>query len=190
VQTVKRILKKAKHDKTDPNLALLGLRNTPIEGIGKSPVQILMGRRTRTRLLTSSKLLEPLFNTTVIKPALERKQETQKKYYDRGTKPLQPLFRGEKVGIRDDGIWVPATVKQATEQPRSYTVERNGKEYRRNRRDLLKLSTVKLDDEANDTTTEPTKETEPPQTTEPTKTTEPPTVPPDRPNLTITRSAK
>lgn len=48
IQTMKNVLKKAKPDKRDPNLALLDLRNTLLDGTEKSPVQILMGRRTRT----------------------------------------------------------------------------------------------------------------------------------------------
>ena len=55
VQTIKSILKKSLQDKSDPNLALLDLRNTPIDGIGESPAQLLMGRRTRMLLPTSPK---------------------------------------------------------------------------------------------------------------------------------------
>ena len=62
VQTIKNILKKAKDDKKDPNLAFLDLRNTPIDDIGMSPAQLLMGRRTRTLLPTNPKILQPLYN--------------------------------------------------------------------------------------------------------------------------------
>lgn len=57
VQTAKRILMKAKYDKKDPNLALLDWRNTPLDDIKLSPVQILMGRWTRTQLPTMPELL-------------------------------------------------------------------------------------------------------------------------------------
>ena len=50
VKTCKNVMKKAKADGQDPLLALLDWRNTPTEGIGTSPAQRLMGRRTRTLL--------------------------------------------------------------------------------------------------------------------------------------------
>ncbi len=144
VQSIKKILKKAWEDGSDPNLALLSLRNTPIEGIGLSQVQMLMGRRTRTRLPTNAKLLLPDYNTTGIKTSMEKKQLKQKVYYDRGAKPLQPLQEGENVKIRDPktNIWQPGQITHVNAEPRSYTVESNGGEYRRNRSDILKQSTA------------------------------------------------
>lgn len=59
VNTAKRILKKAMFDHKDPYLALLDWRNTPTKGFDSSPVQRLMGRRTRTLLPTSTRLLRP-----------------------------------------------------------------------------------------------------------------------------------
>ena len=44
----------------------------------------------------------------------------------------------------DAGIWIPATVKSITDETRSYFVETNEHEYRRNRRDLLKLLFMKF----------------------------------------------
>ncbi|XP_046862058.1 uncharacterized protein K02A2.6-like [Xenia sp. Carnegie-2017] len=64
VQTAKAILKKAKYDNTDPYLGLLSYRNTPRDEIVGSPAQRLMGRRTRTLLPISEKLLE----FSIIKP--------------------------------------------------------------------------------------------------------------------------
>ena len=59
VQTVKNCLKKAVLDKRDPYLALLEYRNTPVSDMLGSPAQRLMGRRTKTLLPTSQKLLQP-----------------------------------------------------------------------------------------------------------------------------------
>ena len=47
-QTAKKLLKKACDDGSDPHLAILELRNTPIQGVGLSPMQLLMGRRVKT----------------------------------------------------------------------------------------------------------------------------------------------
>ena len=143
VQTAKSILEKAARDKKDPNLALLDFRNTPIDGIGRSPAQMLMGRRTRTLLPTSPKLLKPTYNTDTIRPCLEEKQNKQKLYYDKTAKALEPLLPGEQVRLRNEakGTWTPATVKQVANELRSYVVESSGREYRRNRRDLLKVPT-------------------------------------------------
>ena len=54
VQTVKNLLKKS----TDPYLALLSYRSTPIK-LGYSPAELLMSRRLRTTVPVSQKLLEP-----------------------------------------------------------------------------------------------------------------------------------
>ena len=103
---------KAKEGNSDPNLAILALRNTPIDGIGLSPVQMLMGRRTRTRLPSNKALLVPKFDTAKIKPALQERQQKQKLYYDRNAKPLEPLKQGDNVKMRDEDkkVWLPATV--------------------------------------------------------------------------------
>lgn len=148
VRTAKSILLKASKHGNDPNLALLDYRNTPISGVGESPVQLMMGRRTRTLLPTSANLLQPSYNTNHVKSSLEEKQAKQKHYYDRNTRSLEPLKLGDQVRLRDGdaGIWIPATVKNIADEPRSYIVEANGHEYRRNRRDLLKLPAVTSND--------------------------------------------
>ncbi|XP_046573846.1 uncharacterized protein K02A2.6-like [Haliotis rubra] len=59
VKIVKRLMSKSQHAQSDHFLALLDLRNVPTDGVGSSPVQRLFGRRTRTKLPTSSRLLQP-----------------------------------------------------------------------------------------------------------------------------------
>ena len=68
----------------------------------------------------------------------------QKKYYDQYAKPLEPLKEGDRVALKNEskGMWIPASVQMANNQPRSYTVESNGGVYRRNRRDLMKYGEV------------------------------------------------
>ena len=82
VQTGKNLMKKAKVERKDFQLGLLDYRNTPIEEIGLSPAQMLMGRRTRTKLPTTPVLLKPLYPTKNIKEGLSHRAEIQQQYYN------------------------------------------------------------------------------------------------------------
>ena len=53
VQTAKNLTKKATVERQDFQFGLRDYRNAPIEEIGQSPAQMLMGRRTRTKLPTT-----------------------------------------------------------------------------------------------------------------------------------------
>lgn len=83
VQTVKLLLKKAKTEGKDPYLSMLNLRSTPFEDIGKSPAQLLMGRRVRTKLPMPSQMLEPKTVTTGVQQMLKARQAKQKDYFDK-----------------------------------------------------------------------------------------------------------
>lgn len=50
-------MKKAMETGADPFLSLLDWRNTPSEQLLSSPVQLLMGRRTRSTLPVADRLL-------------------------------------------------------------------------------------------------------------------------------------
>ena len=78
----KALFKKAQLDRKDPLLlvlALLDWRDTPSEGIRMSPVQWLMGRRTRTLLPAPEKLLRPEIPQST-GDRLTARKETQTKY--------------------------------------------------------------------------------------------------------------
>jgi hypothetical protein len=128
VQTVKNLIKKAK----DPCYALLVYRATPIEGIGYSPSQLLMGRMLNTKIPTSKEQLAPrLPDHEMVKGRLNQNQLIQKKYYDQGTKEQPPLQVGEGVRVKLQ-TWQPAVVTQRLE-PRSYVVKtEKGSVLRRN----------------------------------------------------------
>ena len=98
-----------------------------------------MGRRTKTLLPTSTKLLEPkLINPKPALKELKDRKTRQKFYYDRHTTPLRPLTVGDTVMMRTQGKWEPATVIAVSQNgPRSYIVNTpGGQSYRRNRRHL------------------------------------------------------
>ena len=59
VRTVKHLFKEAERDGKDPLLALLDYGNNHTEGLGTSPSQRLMSRRTRNLLPTAASLPVP-----------------------------------------------------------------------------------------------------------------------------------
>ncbi|KAK3087333.1 hypothetical protein FSP39_004790 [Pinctada imbricata] len=140
VQTVKNILKKCKETKSDPNLAFLEYRNTPIEGIG-SPSQLLFGRRTRSVIPTHGELLNPNNKSTRnVRRSLKSKQRRTKQQYDKNARPLTELKPGDVVNIQtQEEPWKKGVVLDKRSEPRSYTVESEGVKYRRNRRDLRQV---------------------------------------------------
>ena len=139
VQTVKKLLMKAKKSGNDPYLALLELRNTPLDGL-ESPVQLLYGHRTRTVLPIKPSLLKPEKVETNVPLVLNQRQQEQKRYYDRNTKPLKPLKPGDQVRIRSDKKrWEPGFVESKCPEPRSFNIKTDsGSILRRNREHILK----------------------------------------------------
>ena len=100
VQTVKRLLTKAKADGKDPYLSLLEYRNTPIADVG-SPSQLLMSRRLQSILPnTSTQLKHYAVDPGKVEEKLKEKQERQKKYYDVGSRGFPPLQQGERVRVQ------------------------------------------------------------------------------------------
>ena len=136
VRTCKALFKKAREDRRDPLLALLAWRNTPSEHIGTSPVQRLMGRRTRTLLPTTQELLRPEIPPTT-RERLTSLKKAQSARYNRGTKTLNELHVGDHIRMRlpGDRRWSLGQCRRVLGQ-RSYEVEVNGSRYRRNRRQL------------------------------------------------------
>lgn len=147
VKTAKRLLKKAAESNSDPYLALLDWRNTPTEGLQSSPAQRLLGRRTRTLLPLSDKLLKPL-SVPQVTEQLKARKRRQKKYYDRGTKELRGLNAGEPVYVllnKEHSTWTPATIIQQV-GIRSYELlTDDGKRFRRNRNHIRVRNLGKAD---------------------------------------------
>ena len=155
VQTVKNLMKKALHDKKDPYLALLDYRNTPQSDNVGSPVQRLMGRRTKTLIPTTKVLLKPkVINPSVVQKELRQRKLVQKRYYNQHVKRLPKLKVGESVWLQvPDGRWAPAKVSGVSKRaPRSYFVTTpQGHSYRRNRKHLRKMSNNHTDNRTDNT---------------------------------------
>eukprot|EP00731_Ephydatia_muelleri_P036364 Em0242g3a len=104
VQTVKRLLNKAKADHQDPYLSILEYRNTPIDNVG-SPAQLLMSRRLRTCIPTVSNRLKPeVVNFKSAQAQMQQQKMQQKYYHDRGSKELPPLMKGDKAYMQSKRI--------------------------------------------------------------------------------------
>ena len=140
VKTAKQLMKKSKQVGTDFYLALLDWRNTPTEVVRCSPVQRLRGRRTRTLLPTATSLLKPSI-TPGVREKLLKKKERQTYYYNRGTRELSPLRKGDAVVMLPSPQarkWRRAQVEDQVDL-RSYAVRtEDGRVFRRNRRHLKK----------------------------------------------------
>ena len=143
VKIAKTLLRKNTDSNGDVYQALLAWRNTPTEGMGSSPAQRFFGRRTRTGLPISPKLLKPKVQSDV-KAKKQDKQACQKRHYDKNAKELPKLKTGDTIRIkqsanRTNKRWEKGQVQDQV-NIRSYKVRtEDGREYRRNRRHL-KLS--------------------------------------------------
>ena len=90
VKSIKRMLKRVERAGSDPVLALLALRNTPMEGRQATPAQLLYSHRCRTLLPIAAQLLQP----AVVSNARERlkvNKAKQAKQYNKQAKDL-PLL--------------------------------------------------------------------------------------------------
>ncbi|XP_056098277.1 uncharacterized protein LOC130077157 [Rhinichthys klamathensis goyatoka] len=135
VQIVKSLLTKAKKNGEDPYLALLAYRAAPLVS-GKSPAELLMGRRLQTQIPTVKKQVH-----TPVLEAMKKLKEKQKRYFDRTAKAMQPLQAGDRVrGFNTERQdWQRAGTVLNEVAPRSYAVQTDtGALVRRNRLQLLK----------------------------------------------------
>ena len=128
VRTVKHILKKSR----DPYLALLSYRTTPLPWCNLSPSELLMGRRLRTTLPPRwSYLLD-------FKRADQQHKEKMKRDFDRSHRihNLPEIPDDQDVWVSSDGATVPGIVVSQATTTRSYVVQMQSGEIRRNRSHL------------------------------------------------------
>lgn len=137
IRTVKSVLRKCFLDRKDPYLALLDLRNTPIDG-ENSPANILMSRNLRSQLPQINQHFQPkLYNRNKFNTFLRNSKQRQKFYYDnKGVKKLEDLKLNCNVWlqVKPSGPWQRGKIIQRLGY-RAYKVQlQNGRIYVRNRR--------------------------------------------------------
>lgn len=143
VKTAKSVMLKCAKAGEDPYIGLLNLRNTPHEGVGTSPAQKLLGRRTKTLLPTThANLANEQISLSKESAKLEdQKYRTAARAAQRPE--LKPLVPGDRVYVQPlvqplnkRQEWKPAVVA-GRHGPRSYEViQDNGHNLIRNRRFL------------------------------------------------------
>ena len=71
------------------------------------------------------------YNTKEIQSALEARQQIQKEYFDRSSKPLKPLEPGDTIRMRQGNPWKPPALvgESKAGEPRSCFVRANNHEY-------------------------------------------------------------
>ncbi|XP_014667284.1 PREDICTED: uncharacterized protein K02A2.6-like [Priapulus caudatus] len=139
VQTVKRILSKAKADGKDYCIGVLEYLTTPLS-LGYSPSQLLMGRRLRSVVPTSAQLLKPSTpDPSIVRQRIHDSQHKYKQYHDQSAQPLCPLGVGDGVRVQTgNGRWIPAVVSGKHDEHSYVVCTPDGAVYRRNRRHLVK----------------------------------------------------
>ena len=129
VQTMKQMIKKS----SDSHKALLDYRNTPLEGVNKSPAQLHVGRRLKSSLPVRAELLKEV-SKSVSKNLRDRQLKSENYYNKHSGHPLKELEQNQRVMINHNNKLVPWKVIGKHETPRSYIVETmGGRKLRRNR---------------------------------------------------------
>ena len=132
-------------------MALLQLRNMPINEKGITPAEIMFKRKVRNLIPNYSKTK---IDINGFKNTLNSRQEQQKVYYDKGTKKLKPFKTSDTVKIHSEDKKTPhksGLIVEVDSNPRSYKVKtENGQVIKRNRKDLTRSNTFNEYKEYND----------------------------------------
>ena len=163
VKTARKLMKTAAESGNDFYLMLLQWRNTPSEGMDRSPSRRMFSRRAKTLLSMSKKLLQPKVVTGVQEKLRSRKQ-IQSKYYNRDTKELSKIRKDDVVRIKPEnndrtGRWTKGCVIEQV-GVRSYNIKtEDGRIHRRNRK-FLRHTNEPFNIDEEDLIVFPTKEQE------------------------------
>ena len=145
VKSAKKMLRKTAKGGDDFHLELLAERNIPTQGIGSSPVQRLMNRRTRTLLPTTGPLMESrTLSTSHEREKLKYVEKRQAWYYNANAHNLPELNERDTVRMKPFVLgqkeWKKGVVVERLDE-RSYEFETaDGSSYRRNRAHIKKTN--------------------------------------------------
>lgn len=138
VKTIKQVLLKSPKD---PYLAVLSYRATPLSRCGRSPSELLMGRKVRTTLPLLQQQLVPEWNFL---SEFEQKDKVhkrkQKENFDtrHRVKELSKLQEDDLVFVKTGKQTTSGTTASSLDTPRSYEVNTPTGQVRRNRQYLIK----------------------------------------------------
>ena len=136
VRTVKGLLRGA----SDPHMALLSFRATPLPWCSLSPAELLFGRKIATDLPQPTSHLTPhwsyLKHFEKADKAYKLKQQVQFNRRHR-TRPLSIFNKDTSVWVRTGKKQVPGTIVSKSHMPRSYAVQTSSGIVRRNRFHLV-----------------------------------------------------
>ena len=152
VKTIKQLLKKGRNERSsDPYMALLSYRATPLPWCDLSPAELLMGRRVRTPLpQTDDQLIPKWAHLHGFRQQDQVFKERQKRDFDRRHRvqelPIIPEDTG--VWIKSEGEPVQGRVaSSATTNPQSYIINVPSGQLQRNRHHLSVIPPISQNDD-------------------------------------------
>ena len=124
--------------------AILEWRNATTPSMRSSPAQRLLARCTRSMLSCKAMDYTPQIQMDVQQALIKKRQKT-KSYYDRHAKQSPDLAIGQPIRVKrhpqtPNSDWTPGIVTSKA-APRSYIVQVDGQQYRRNRIHLRQQAT-------------------------------------------------
>lgn len=134
VRIAKNILKKSQTPE-EVYLGLLDYRSTPVKDMTLSPAQLIQNRRIRTKLPGHDKLFEPTINNG-LGQEFDKKQLNASKQYNKTAKESVRFRLGDHVFVRDKKQWVSGQIVREWHTPRSFIIQTDSGEYRRNSSDI------------------------------------------------------
>ena len=197
VKIVKQTLQCAKYSGSDPHLALLSYRSTPLDSKIASPAELLYRCRLQSTLPSRLKNTAPDAEDT--QEALSNRAGKSKANHDRTAGPERaPFYAGQDVSVWDTQrrLWLPAKIICRTAD-RAYLIKTPaGSQYTRTRDHLKARQATALQTPEEPEELEPPTPTTVPHTTTPTvapttpATSDRPSVPPLKPSSAPATPAK